>query len=67
MKLDAYLSSENIKEADFAASIDCSQAHVNRLRRGKSFPSPKMIERIRRATGEQVSFADWYTDLRKAG
>lgn len=67
MKLDAYLSSENIKEADFAASIECSQAHVNRLRRGKSFPSPDMIERIHKATNEKVSVSDWYPDLQRAG
>lgn len=66
MKLDEFLTSEKITEADFAEKIASSQPHVNRMRRGKSFPSPEMIRKIRSATQDKVSLDDWYADLQAA-
>ncbi|MGQ4813068.1 helix-turn-helix domain-containing protein [Agrobacterium vitis] len=60
MKLDRYISEKDMTDAAFAALIGYSQPQVNRVRRGKSFPSPGMIRKIHEETNGAVSFADWY-------
>lgn len=68
MKLDDFLLTEDLTEAAFAERIGSSQPHVNRLRRGKCFPSREMVKKIHAATGEKVTVDDWYADdLQKAG
>lgn len=72
MTLDEYIKSENkkaavrnkprITDATFGALIDLSQAHVCRLRNGKSRPSWEVMEKIANVTGKKVSPNDWYTE-----
>jgi len=59
MKLDEYLSQERITEAEFGAQIRLSQAQVNRIRRGDSWPSRKVLERIAKVTENRVTANDF--------
>lgn len=69
MTLDEYFKTENAKAAErgkprltetaFGEMVGLSQAHVNRLRNGKSRPSWDVMDRIALATKRKVSANDW--------
>lgn len=59
MRLDEYLSAERMTEAEFGAQIKLSQAQVNRIRRGESWPSRSVIERIAKVTKNRVTANDF--------
>lgn len=67
MKLDDFLTQNDLTETTFATRIGSCQSHVNRLRHGKSFPSPDMIRKIESASDGSVAVADWYADVKLAG
>jgi transcriptional regulator with XRE-family HTH domain len=66
MTLDEYLSTQRITEAQFAALIERSQAQVNRIRRGKSWPSKRVLARISEVTNGTVTAND-FASLEAAG
>lgn len=69
MTLDEFIKSENnkaaargkprITDAAFGEIVGLSQAHVNRLRNGKSRPSLEVAAKIAAETRNRVSLADW--------
>lgn len=61
MTLDEYLSTKRITEAEFGALIQRSQAQVNRIRRGKSWPSRGVLTRIAEVTNNKVTANDFAT------
>lgn len=72
MTLDEYLKSENAKaiargkqkmtDEAFGRLVGLSQAHVNRLKNGKSKPSWEVASKIAQATRNKVTANDWYTE-----
>lgn len=59
MKLDLYLTTNNISDDAFGQKIGLSQSQVNRIRNGKSKPTLAMVAKISIETNEEVSFADF--------
>jgi transcriptional regulator with XRE-family HTH domain len=59
MKLDQYLASRKITDADFGRMIDRGQSTVNRLRRGETSPDWETVQRIVDATGGVVTANDF--------
>lgn len=63
MTLDEWLTaakkSKSMTEEKFAALLGISQPQVNRLRKGKSWPSKDLMAAIRRHTDEMVTPNDW--------
>ena len=72
MTLDEFLKSENAKaiargkpkmtDYAFGLQVGLSQAHVNRLRNGKSLPSWEVAAKIAGVTKNKVTANDWYTE-----
>jgi transcriptional regulator with XRE-family HTH domain len=70
MTLDEFIKSENAKaiargkpkltDEAFAKVVGLSQAHVNRLRNGKSSPSLEVAAKIAVATRNKVALGDWF-------
>lgn len=60
MKLETYLNKYGMTDEAFASLIGHSQPQVNRLRRGVSFPSRKMVAAIHNATSGAVTASDWH-------
>ena len=60
MKLADYLAKTGLKETAFAQALKVSQVTINRYVRNERFPDPEMIDRIFKATGKQVTVADWH-------
>lgn len=56
-QLQAYLTSQGLRQADFAAAIGTTQAHISRLARGTAVPSLTLAVAIERATGGAVPAA----------
>lgn len=59
MTLDDYLIGTKTLETEFAARVGISQAQVNRIRRGKSWPTRDLLVRIREITGGAVTADDF--------
>jgi transcriptional regulator with XRE-family HTH domain len=55
-----YLKKNEISYTDFAASIGTGIATVRRYALGIRIPRPEIMERIRAATGGQVTPNDFY-------
>ncbi|MBV8661478.1 MAG: helix-turn-helix transcriptional regulator [Hyphomicrobiales bacterium] len=58
MKLDAYLRSNRLTEAELAQRAGCSQSTVNKVRNGLGNPTFDLLRRISEATGGEFSVAD---------
>jgi len=61
MKLKEYLKDKN--KAEFARAINISPSAVTRLCNGERFPSPALIKRIEKETGDAVRVADWFDNV----
>lgn len=57
--LDAYLTAEGIKDADFAPLIDRDRSMVSKLRRGIVRPSIELADVIEKATSGRVPLRSW--------
>ncbi|MDF2382456.1 hypothetical protein JMG10_13320 [Nostoc ellipsosporum NOK] len=60
--LDAYLTAEGIKDADFAPLIDRDRSMVSKLRRGIVRPSIELADTIEKSTGGAVPIRAWLPD-----
>ncbi len=61
MKLDSYLSKNNIKAKDFAERIGLkSKASISRYISGERIPTPDVMARITKETDGQVTANDFY-------
>ena len=60
MKLSAYLSLNDISDADFGALIGVERQAVHRYRSGVRVPTKAVLTRIFEETGGQVSANDFF-------
>ena len=51
MKLDEYIRTNDVTEAEIAARASCSQGTVNKIRNGVGNPTFDLLQRISEATG----------------
>lgn len=58
MKLETYLKKNSLTDDAFASVVSLSQSQVSRIKRGVSWPSSEVIERITTATKGKVSVTD---------
>lgn len=58
-KLDTYLASKNIRQADFALEVGTTQATISKLIKGAAAPSLSLALRIEEATDGEVPCASW--------
>lgn len=66
MQLGEWLRSEGISQAELARRIDVNESTISRLLKGTRRPSTTLIEDIRRATRNKVTFRDWVERARNA-
>jgi transcriptional regulator with XRE-family HTH domain len=59
MKLETYLKKNGMTDASFAAQVSLSQSQVSRIKRGISWPTRDVLERITMATGGTVTANDF--------
>lgn len=57
--LDAYLTENGIRQADFAATLGVAQATVSRLAKNAMRPSLELAVAIERATGGMIAATSW--------
>lgn len=57
--LDAYLTEEGIKDAEFAPRISRDRSMVSKLRRGVIKPTLELAGTIERETGGKVPMHSW--------
>jgi plasmid maintenance system antidote protein VapI len=57
--LDAYMTREEVKDADFALIIERDRSMVNKLRRGIVRPTLDVAAAIERATAGAVPMQAW--------
>lgn len=62
MKLEQYLTDKNIKPVAFAASIDVAPSTITRIIRGERLPRIDLVEKIKRATGGEVTLEDFLSE-----
>ena len=60
MKLSAYLSSNELSDAEFAAAIGVERQAVHRYRSGLRVPTKAVLTKIFEVTGGQVSANDFF-------
>lgn len=60
MKLETYLTENNMTDAEFGALAGLSQSQVSRIRRGVSWPSRDAVEAITSSTGGAVTANDLF-------
>lgn len=60
MKLEQYLSRENIKASAFAAEIGVAPSTITRLIKGERSPRLDLIMLIKEKTGGQVTAEDFF-------
>ncbi len=63
-KLQTYLTSHGLRQADFAAAVGATQATISRLANGSMRPSLELAVAIERATAGAVTAASWVPDMR---
>lgn len=59
MKLDQWLTESGMSQLAFAKLADVQQSSINRFINGESLPDWSTIEKIRVATKDAVTAADW--------
>lgn len=57
--LETYLSSNRIRQADFAARVGATQGTISRLVKRSALPSLELAARIERETGGAVLAVSW--------
>lgn len=62
MKLEQYLTNNSIKPVAFAASIDVAPSTITRIIRGERLPRIDLVEKIKRATGGEVTLEDFLAE-----
>jgi len=60
MQLQAYLTDNQISDADFAALIGLDRSSVNRIRNGKQTPSAEIMRTIAEKTRGAVTANDFF-------
>lgn len=60
MRLDKYLSKNDITSAAFAKAGGFSIHAVNKWRQSKRVPRPEAQKRIKKITNDKVTHKDWY-------
>ena len=55
MKLDTYIRSHDVTEAEIARRAECSQGTVNKIRNGLGNPTFDLLRRISEATDGQFT------------
>lgn len=62
MKLMDFLKNEKfgMSQQRLGELVGVSQAAINRYANGERFPSPVMIKKLEKATGNRVKVKDWY-------
>lgn len=65
MKLIDFLKNEKfgMPQQQLGKLVGVSQAAINRYANGERFPSPVMIKKIEKATGNRVRVKDWYDGI----
>lgn len=63
MKLEQYLTDNQIKPVAFATSIGVSPSTITRIIRGERSPGIELIAKIMDETGGKVAFEDWLTSV----
>jgi plasmid maintenance system antidote protein VapI len=63
MKLDQWLSRENIKQKDFAASVGASTATISELINGKTWIGRSLAIRIAEFTNGEVTAHDFTEEV----
>lgn len=58
MKLEQYLRTKNLTDAEFGEKIGLSQSQVSRIRRGVSWPSKDVLAAIAKETNNRVTAND---------
>lgn len=61
-KLHAYLVAKNLRQSDFAALVQSTQATISRLVGGNVLPGLALAARIERATCGAVTASSWVDD-----
>jgi transcriptional regulator with XRE-family HTH domain len=59
MKLDQFISTNSVTEAEIAAKAGCSQSAVNKVRNGVGNPTFDLLRRISEATGGAFQPSDF--------
>ena len=59
MKLEQYLTDNQIKPVAFAASIGVAPSTITRILRGERSPGIDIIAKIKAGTDDKVGFEDW--------
>lgn len=59
MRLETYLSKQNLRQADFAKLVGVTPATVSRLIAGQLSPSLDLAARIEDATKRKVPMRSW--------
>ncbi|QRY69200.1 helix-turn-helix transcriptional regulator [Ensifer sp. PDNC004] len=60
MKLETYISDNDLTHEAFGKLVGATQVTINRYVNGKRFPSRDMMRRIHEATEGQVTVSDWF-------
>jgi transcriptional regulator with XRE-family HTH domain len=60
MKLAEYLEKNHLSAVEFARSLKISSQRVGAYVRGERIPRPAMLQRIIKATNQQVTANDFY-------
>lgn len=66
MTFDAYLSKNNLRNADVARFLSVTPQYVGQIRRGEKTAGPRLIRKIEAWSDGAVTFADWYPDQEDA-
>ena len=66
MKLEHWLSKNDVQASDFAREVGISPSTVTRLINGERRPSGRMLQKIYLATKGKVAFADFFDTARSA-
>lgn len=66
MKLEQYLTDNQIKPVAFAMAIGVAPSTITRIIRGERSPGIELIAKIKSATDGRVDFEDWLSTLAEA-
>lgn len=67
MKLQKWLESEGMSQADLARVIGCNKSQISRWLAGECLPPHKRVIAIQKLTKNAVSPEDWYKQARAKG
>lgn len=55
-----YLEENNLRQGEFAAKVDVTQATISRICNGTYQPSTSLIQRIAKVTNNAVPVTAWF-------